>query len=104
MRFLLLASSIFTARAVAFVHPPHGLFAGFRAALPRSATSDPPGGEGLLPPRDETFNPLAVLRELNAAPDVLPGSERYDRVGRLSGGIWKSLVIGFIPSTVRVLF
>eukprot|EP00903_Cladosiphon_okamuranus_P015049 g13922.t1 len=52
-----------------------------------------------LPPRDETFNPLAALQELLMAPDVVDG--RYDRVGSLTGGTWRSIV--FLPVTVITL-
>lgn len=51
-------------------------------------------------PRDETWSPFGVLRERLATPDVPKNAERYDRVGGLSGGIWRSIVIGLFPATV----
>jgi len=54
-----------------------------------------------LPPRDETFGLRGRFRELLAAPDAVDDAERYDRVGGLSGGIWRSLSYGVFPSTVR---
>lgn len=54
-----------------------------------------------LPPKDETFTPIATLRELLAAPESPVGSQRYDGIGRQTGGIWRTRVIGIISSTVR---
>lgn len=54
-----------------------------------------------LPPRDESFTPIATLRELLAAPESPVGSQRYDGIGQLTGGIWRTKVIGIIASTVR---
>lgn len=55
-----------------------------------------------LPPSDETFDsPISALRELLAAPDLPEGADRYDRIGRETGGIWRSKRYGFVPCTVR---
>lgn len=92
---------------VSFVPPPPHVpsckaaaFSGprFMAGI---AADNPPQAEDLpLPPRDETFNPLARLREVLAAPSVPEG--RYDGIGSLSGGTWRSNILGFIPATVRI--
>lgn len=66
----------------------------------RVASDNPPLADLPLSPRDETFNPLATLRELLAAPDVVEDAGRYDRFAS-SGGTWRSRIIGFIPATVR---
>ena len=106
-------ASIAASPAIAFLSPlPHAP-SGSRAAavsgprvktsLPGVAVDDRPQEKDLpLPPRDETFNPIQAVKELLAAPDVVEDAERFDRVGRLSGGIWRSIIIGFIPSTVRI--
>ena len=116
MRFSCLAVAISTSSSVeAFVPPaPHACVASCinRAALselPRatrlSVASDASRSEeGLLPPKDETFGLAARLQEMLAAPTPAEselGSERYDRIGSLTGGTWRTWVLGFIPSTVE---
>eukprot|EP00903_Cladosiphon_okamuranus_P005807 g5752.t1 len=41
-----------------------------------------------------------MLQELRAAPDVVEDAGRYDRIGRLSGGTWRSRIFGYLPATV----
>lgn len=105
------SSSTFVSPVGAFVpQAPHAAAAGWKTKPVRletrvSVASDASGSGGgrVLPPRDETFNPLAILRELEASPDVVDGAERYDRMGGADGGIWRSVVIGFLPCTVCFL-
>lgn len=109
---VLAAASFIASPVSAFVSPPTQVpsckaaaFSGPRFKTSLAATTldtPPPAPELPLPPRDETFNPLATLRELLAAPNVPEG--RYDRVGSASGGTWRSIIIGIIPSTVRIVF
>ena len=111
MRSPLLASCIITP-LVAFVpSAPHAAASGGRATLAklpretrRSVASDASTfQDGLLPPEDETFGPVARLKELVFAPSCPDDVERYDRIGALTGGIWRTWVFGFIPSTVSRL-
>lgn len=53
-----------------------------------------------LPPQDESFGPIASVRELLSAPEYPEGSQRYDGIGQETGGIWRSKVLGLVPSTV----
>lgn len=57
-----------------------------------------------LPPQDDTFSPLSTVRELLAAPEYPAGSQRYDGIGQETGGIWRTRVFGFLPSTVRCTY
>lgn len=58
--------------------------------------------EGPLPPSDETLSsPLAALQEMRAAPALPEGSERYDKIGLDTGGVWRTKRYGFVPCTVR---
>lgn len=64
------------------------------------ADSSPPAS--MLPPWDDTISPIIAVKELQAAPNNVEGSQRYDTVGRKSGGIWRTRVLGIISSTVSV--
>lgn len=64
-------------------------------------TSGSPLPGNPLPPKDETFSPQGSLFELLAAPVPPPSCGRFDGVGKRTGGIWRSRVLGFMPSTVR---
>lgn len=117
MRFPLLplaaaSSSSIATFAVAFVPPPpHAAAAAGRGAasstrrpetcLPVAADVDAADEERLLPPKDDTFGPLARLRDLKDVPNISAGADRYDRFGRPNGGIWRSIILGFLPATVR---
>lgn len=68
-----------------------------RIATPASSTSLP----GALPPQDGTFSPLAIVQEILAASEYPVGSQRYDRIGQETGGVWRSRVFGFLPCTVH---
>lgn len=91
---------ITTSPATAFVSPPPSA-PRFKTSFGAAADS-PQEVDQPLPPRDETFNPFVTLRELVAAPDVVEDAGRYDGVGSLTGGAWRSLIFGFLPATVRV--
>lgn len=104
---LVTASSAFV--VTPFSAGPHAI--GYRAQLSTrvgcsktrqsSSTVPIPDEEGnVLPPRDETFGPLAVIREALAAPGLPEGAKRFDRIGRETGGIWRSRILGFLPATV----
>ncbi|CAN0034904.1 unnamed protein product [Scytosiphon promiscuus] len=101
-----IASISWTPTPVAAFFPQAPRSSGCRAALASTPRVDSlrltksETSEQQLPPKDETWSPFGALRELSASPDVPEDAERYDRVGGLSGGTWKSLVIGFLPSTV----
>lgn len=69
------------------------------AAAQDTSGSSLPGNP--LPPKDETFSPRGSLVELLAAPVPPPSCGRFDGVGKITGGIWRSRVLGFMPSTVR---
>lgn len=109
-------ASIAASTATAFLSPlPHApgssmvaAFSGQRikTSRPRVAAVDnaPKETDLPLPPKDETFTPLQAIKELLASPDVVEDAGRYDRVGRLTGGVWRSIIIGFIPSTVRAAY
>lgn len=56
-----------------------------------------------LPPQDESFGPIASVRELLSAPEYPEGSQRYDGIGQETGGIWRSKVLGLVPSTVSYM-
>ena len=54
-----------------------------------------------LPPGDETWSSVgAAIEELLAAPEYPQGTQRYDGIGKATGGIWRSRVLGIVPSTV----
>ncbi|CAM9505117.1 unnamed protein product [Ectocarpus sp. 4 AP-2014] len=58
-------------------------------------------GQEPLPPRDETFDPISAAREVLHGLDVPEDANRYDKIGNTNGGIWRSRVFGFLPTTVR---
>lgn len=64
-------------------------------------TSGSPLSGNPLPPKDETFSPQGSLFELLEAPVPPQSCGRFDGVGKKTGGIWRSRVLGFMPSTVR---
>ncbi|CAN0199139.1 unnamed protein product [Ectocarpus fasciculatus] len=53
-----------------------------------------------LPPKDETFNPILAAREVLRGLDVPEDANRYERIGKANGGIWRSKVLGLLPATV----
>ena len=58
----------------------------------------------LLPPKDDTYeSPVAFLRELRSSLSPSEGLSRYDRIGKATGGIWRSKVLGILPATVSVV-
>ncbi|CAM9611039.1 unnamed protein product [Ectocarpus sp. 6 AP-2014] len=81
--------------AIGFV--PHfcGPNRGF--GIPRSSQAV---GQEPLPPKDETFNPFSGAREVLHGLDIPEDANRYDKVGNANGGIWRSRVFGFLPTTV----
>ena len=52
-------------------------------------------------PKDDTFRPVGSLRELFAAPVPPADCKRFDGIGKQTGGVWRSRVMGLVPSTVR---
>ena len=54
-----------------------------------------------LVPNDDTFRPVGFLRELTAAPVPPEDCKRFDGIGKKTGGVWRSRVMGLLPSTVR---
>lgn len=69
----------------------------------KAADSDEPRAVGTLPPGDETWSSVgAMVNELLTAPEYPEGTQRYDGIGRVTGGIWRSRVLGIVPSTVRL--
>ena len=57
-----------------------------------------------LPPKDDTYErfPLAILREWGLIPRPVDGSGRYDRIGKTTGGIWRTKLLGLTPVTVSL--
>lgn len=65
--------------------------------------SDEPRAVETLPPGDETWSSVgAMVNELLTAPEYPEGTQRYDGIGRITGGIWRSRVLGIVPSTVSL--
>ena len=52
-------------------------------------------------PKDDTFRPMGLLREVIAAPVPPADCNRFDGIGKETGGVWRSRVMGLLPSTVR---
>ena len=72
-----------------------------RSALTAVASSKPSSDDLKTVPKDNTFNPVGFLREVIAAPVPSTYGNRFDTIGKKTGGIWRSRVMGFPPSTVR---
>lgn len=96
--------------AVAFVPPePHlscrkaEVYAASRADALPVPISDSSAEQLPLPlsPRDNSWNPVSALQELQRAPDIREETEHYDKIGVSSGGTWRSCTFGLLPSTVR---
>lgn len=49
-----------------------------------------------LPPKDETFSFRGRIRALR----LNTRRDKYDAIGKGTGGIWRSSIAGFMPSTV----
>lgn len=49
-----------------------------------------------LPPKDETFSFRGRIRALRLS----TRRDKYDTIGKGTGGIWRSSIAGFMPSTV----
>lgn len=62
-----------------------------------AASADMPNKQ---PPWDETSTLVGKVRELLGAPDSPYAWERYDAIGKTTGGIWQSNCMGFLPTTV----
>ena len=65
-----------------------------------AAYGSPLNGSRLVP-KDDTFRPVGFLRELTAAPVPPEDCKRFDGIGKKTGGVWRSRVMGLLPSTVR---
>lgn len=70
-----------------------------RRTLQSAAATSPPRKDA-FPPTDETYTLIGVIQELLARPNIPAGAQRYDGVGRETGGIWRTRFMGFIPQTV----
>lgn len=55
------------------------------------------------PPKDDTYSIRGRIREMRASGAVPRGVNRYDGIGKKTGGIWRSRLVGFVPSTVRAI-
>lgn len=60
-----------------------------------------PVNEPHLVPKDGTFHPVGSLQEFIAAPVPPADCKRFDGIGKKTGGVWRSRVMGLVPSTVR---
>ena len=72
-----------------------------RPALTAVASSEPSFDDLCTVPKDDTFNPVGFVREVIAAPVPPANCNRFDGLGKKTGGIWRSRVMGFLPSMVR---
>lgn len=56
---------------------------------------------GLLPPEDGTFSLLQTLKGLSAGPGISDEMQaRFDKMIRISGGVWRSKLLGIFSYVV----
>ena len=72
-----------------------------RSPVTAVASYGPPLGDLQSVPKDDTFCPMGFLREVIAAPVPPADCNRFDGIGKETGGVWRSRVMGLLPSTVR---
>lgn len=72
-----------------------------RMSPPSHSSSQQALRQDPLPPSDETSNPILAAREVLRGLDVPEDANRYDKIGKANGGIWRSRVLG-LPATVRL--